>query len=145
MSGQRLPVHDDGAPSLGDFSSLVTSYNVNWAESRSVFLNSPYTGPPIHDSVPFTSIKSTLQPRGGPRRSQQACKSQFQTDIPLRQAPATAMATHPFLPFIVIGDRDDSVRILSAATVDDTVPACVKNKKEEEEEGAQKEDPLPCK
>ena len=52
------------------------------------------------------------------------------------------MATHPFLPFIVIGDRDDSVRILSAATVDDTVPARVKNKKEEEEE---EEDPLHCK
>lgn len=142
MSGKQVTGYAEAAPTPEDHSSRVTSYHLHWAESRSVFLSSPYMGPPIRASAPFTSIKSTLEPWGRPSRTQQARKSQFQTDIALRQAPATAMAAHPFLPFIVIGDKDDNVRILSAATVDSTVP--VKEKggaKEKKEEDVKAEEP----
>ena len=82
--------------------------------SHTLHLMAPYHGPAVTNGHPRVLLRTTLTPRGNGAEVVQAKGSNpWQKEVELTSAPATAITAHPSLPYLVVGDRDDNVKIVS--------------------------------
>ena len=80
--------------------------------SHTLHLMAPYHGPAVTNGHPRVLLRTMLAPRGN-GGDIQGEKGHLHKDVELTSAPATALAAHPFLPYLVVGDKDDNIKIVS--------------------------------
>jgi hypothetical protein len=91
-------------------------YLLDGIESRTLFLQEPYSGPAYTSGVKFC-LRTNLAPVASLLENMQAGQNQrnfFSREITVSGAGVSALESHPDLPYVVIGTRTDEVNIISA-------------------------------